>query len=102
MWHAPGGVETPQRGNCADSSERELQEKRRVLLVRVLIPRDARRRSGEARRSTRRGGAYAAVFSLNTPSAVVERSGAQNFASGPSAGFPSFSALGLVSAGGVW
>ena len=102
MWQAPGSVETLQRGNCAAPQGRKLQGKRRVLLVRVLILRDARRHRGEARRSTRRGGAHAAVFSLNTPSAVVERSGAQNFASGPSAGFPSFSALGLVSAGGVW
>ena len=26
MWQAPGSVETLQRGNCADSPERELQE----------------------------------------------------------------------------
>jgi len=41
-------------------------------------------------------------FSLKTAKAVVARWGEQNCASGPSAGFPSFSAFGFRSAGGVW
>ena len=98
MWQAPGSVETLQRGNCADSLERELQEQAQGTACQST---DTARRA-PALRGIPSLHAHAAVFSLNTPSAVVERSGAQNFASGPSAGFPSFSALGLVSAGGVW